>query len=96
MSINKIIEKLLEQEKTHPNPIHIDLESSLPVYTICEVIREIYTLSSDGEIKNRCILVQIMAKKMSRKLQENYKKEHPESKGDWTENKFFPKKIEDK
>lgn len=90
--IERIISELLAKEKIHPNPIHIDFESHLNDYTICEVLREIYSLTNDEGIKQRCILAQIMAKKMSRKLQENYMKEHPERSNDWTEGKFFPKK----
>ncbi len=41
-----------------------------PRFTICEVIRQIYYLSPDAQIKTLCRIAMTMAKKMNTKLME--------------------------
>ena len=44
------------------------MDTENPKFTICEVIREIYKLSTDPEVKMRARIAMTMAKKMQMKL----------------------------
>lgn len=48
------------------------MANSYDMRTICEVLREIYWLTEDPEIREKLLEATIMAKKMDRKLIENY------------------------
>jgi len=44
------------------------MEKASPQYTICEVLREIYRLTDDEDIRYRCRVATAMAKAMNRRL----------------------------
>lgn len=91
LPIDEIILDILEEEAKKPikERIYADMGKREDFYTICEVIREIFKRSDDVEILKRCILIQLFAKKMARKLQ-HYASE--KRKFDFSE--FFPKRKE--
>lgn len=92
---NNIIDKMIldilkeEEKKISGERIYVDMGKKEKYYTICEVIREIFYLTNDIEILRRCILIQLFAKKMSRKLNEYSKEKGKE----FNFSKFFPKKT---
>lgn len=51
-----------------------DMAKSYDMRTICEVLREIYWLTEDPEIREKLLEATVMAKKMDRKLIEYYHK----------------------
>ena len=61
----------------------IDMNKRNSVWTICEVLREIYHRTADPVIQEKLILATAMAKKMDAKLRE-YKADY--DKGWWDKN----------
>lgn len=86
--LDSILLGILREEGLRDDGVKADFGMRISTYTICEVLREIFWMSGDTDIRKRCMIAQLMAKKMSRKLQEYYRKGHEE--GEWTEKDFFP------
>ncbi len=64
------------------------MAASYDMRTICEVLREIYWETTDEVIREKVLEATIMAKKMDRKLIENYNKK-------WYRSEEFYKKNPD-
>lgn len=75
---------LTEEEVALLREAHGELfEDLVRVYstrTICEVLREIYWLSTDKEIREKVKEAIVMAKKMDKRLGKYYLEAHPDSK----------------
>lgn len=86
--LDSILLNILDEEGKRSDGVKADFGMQISTYTVCEVLREIFWMSGDVGVRKRCMIAQLMAKKMSRKLQEYYRKEHED--GEWTEKDFFP------
>jgi len=80
--------------------LYDDLVREWSMRTICEVLREIYWLTKDQEIRDRVKESMVMAKAMDRRLTEYYNEAHPESEirydeGIWKPNPFKDQKREE-
>ena len=92
-ALDSIILNILREEGKRDDGIHANMGREEDLYTICEVIREIFKLTDNPEILKRCLLAQLFAKKMARRLKYYSEKEGIK----FDSNKFFPKKgIDDK
>jgi hypothetical protein len=54
----------------HPPVSKESMRQKLSLYTICELLREVYWLTDSNDIKLRCRIATTMAKKMGAKLKE--------------------------
>ncbi len=86
--LDSVLLGILTEEGKRGDGVKADFGMESKTYTICEVLREIFWISGDIGIRKRCMIAQLMAKRMSRKLQGYYNVSHPDV--DWTEEKFFP------